>query len=288
MFVIAAVGLFLLGVLVQGLTLNQQVFLTVLSVLVLGMPHGALDVLMLKKIVNKLHLSIGFSRLQTTALLYSIYGVISVLAFITWLQWPAWVLLLFLIISSVHFAYDWQEFEHTWLIYALGTIVVTLPTLRYSNDVAAFFELLNLSSEQAYQVVSFMRIALFVSISCALITFLRTEQKKSFFISVLALFIAGLVLPPLMYFIAYFCALHAVMHTLSVKQNCGVGWHALIHALWVPMSGTLLLLALAYFFTPATNDIARWLHVVFIGLFALTVPHMILSFLCERLKASRL
>lgn len=284
LFITAVLSLWLLQIFLQGIGLQQQVLLTVLAVLVLGMPHGALDVLMINKFAVNMQVSRNLPAIVVTVLIWLVYTALTGLAFLAWLKWPMFCLSLFLIISAIHFAPDWEGFDNKLMTYAFGVAVVTLPTLRYAQEVSFFFSELNLNVDNADTVVIAMKGALLLASICIIAILFRTLHKKMLIFTVAVLFIAGLALPPLLYFIAYFCALHSVMHTLSVKYECQVAWGDLMRALVLPMGGTLLLLFAAYMFTPAQTDMARWLHLVFIGLFALTVPHMILTLMHKRFQ----
>jgi Brp/Blh family beta-carotene 15,15'-monooxygenase len=281
-FVITTMLLLLLIFVGQGISLQQQVLLTVLAVLILGMPHGALDVLMISKVVNRTQSSLGLSPLITAAVLYLAYAGVTCLAFWSWLQWPMLCLSIFLIISAIHFGNDWRGFASKSYAIAFGVMVVTLPALRFADDISLFFSQLNLSQTQSNAVVQAMQIALVLCSVGIIIAWARTPAKKPLTISLCAIIVTGLILPPLTYFVAYFCGLHSILHTLSVKHDCQVSWGTMVRSLLLPMVGTLVLLSIAYLVTPAQSEMARWLHVVFIGLFALTVPHMLLTYAHDR------
>ena len=86
------------------------------------------------------------------------------------------------------------------------------------------------------------------------------------------------VLPPLMYFAVYFCALHSIRHFTATMRVVPNGRRALSVA--VVLSVIVTLAALLATFqgmtgtSVATTD--QGIRVIFIGLAALTVPHMIL------------
>jgi hypothetical protein len=82
-----------------------------------------------------------------------------------------------------------------------------------------------------------------------------------------------------MYFAVYFCALHSIRHFTSTMRAVPNGQRALGVA--VVLSGIVTLAAVAAtLFGPAgpvADPTEQGIRVIFIGLAALTVPHMILA-----------
>ena len=88
-----------------------------------------------------------------------------------------------------------------------------------------------------------------------------------------------MITPPLIYFVVYFCLLHSPRHflltadhlKLTPLQALRATWPILMSTLAMAALGALVLAVLTPAFEPAT------LQIVFIGLAALTVPHMLLT-----------
>jgi Brp/Blh family beta-carotene 15,15'-monooxygenase len=86
----------------------------------------------------------------------------------------------------------------------------------------------------------------------------------------------GLVTPPLIYFVIYFCALPSPRHFLLTADQLDLTLLQGLSAAWPILVATLAITApLLAVFTPAFEPAT--LQIVFIGLAALTVSHMILS-----------
>ena len=85
-------------------------------------------------------------------------------------------------------------------------------------------------------------------------------------------------LPPLIYFAVYFCALHSIRHFTATMSAVPNGRRALGVAVMLSVITTLAaLLALHLGITgTAAETTEQGIRVIFIGLAALTVPHMIL------------
>jgi len=85
---------------------------------------------------------------------------------------------------------------------------------------------------------------------------------------------AAVVLPPLVFFILYFCGLHSPRHLLHAAQNLNRK-SAIITAAGVTLL-TVVLGGLVVMQAPVGRLDERLLQLTFIGLAVLTVPHMIL------------
>ena len=115
-----------------------------------------------------------------------------------------------------------------------------------------------------------------IGFSVATSTGQRFIQAKRW--DLLILILAGVVLPPLVYFIVYFCALHSPMHVGHSLGEIGDADRrpAVVWAIGLTIV-TLMLAAVGYaVLMPFVSADAGLLQVVFVGLAALTVPHLAL------------
>lgn len=89
-----------------------------------------------------------------------------------------------------------------------------------------------------------------------------------------ALLFAAIALPPIAYFTVYFCFLHSPLHLKNSLEKLGV-FEILLYA--IPFT-ILSMGGGAYLFMslPRIEISYQLMQVVFVGLFALTVPHMLL------------
>lgn len=286
-FLITCLLLGTLSLLDIGLALYQQIFFTGAAVLLLGMPHGALDVLMLNDTSQKLRQATRLPKLALQIACYGVYLVMVVCAFSVWLVLPAISLSLFLIIAAWHFQQDWSGFEHYSTRMAISSLVVTLPSVGHSAQLIHLFHELGLSIAQAQTVTVIMQGVAFLCIAALIHSVMIKRLAIKEVPSLLAVVIAGLALPPLLFFVAYFCGLHSILHTLLIKQRCQLHWKRLIKLLLMPMAATLGLLVLAYVNLAHHNtDWGAVLNVIFIGLFAVTVPHVTLTWLYQHVIVS--
>ena len=98
--------------------------------------------------------------------------------------------------------------------------------------------------------------------------------------------VSGLALltPPLVAFTVFFCGMHSARHILRTADYSGRSEVRLLAvAALLPMLGVLAASAGAWYFLQDTALDARVIQIVFVGLAALTVPHMALV---ERVRFS--
>jgi hypothetical protein len=89
---------------------------------------------------------------------------------------------------------------------------------------------------------------------------------------------------PLVSFTLFFCGMHSARHILRTIDYSGrASKRVLLMAGLLPMIGVLIVSAAAWYFLKGVPLEARIIEIVFVGLAALTVPHMILV---ERVRIS--
>jgi Brp/Blh family beta-carotene 15,15'-monooxygenase len=91
-----------------------------------------------------------------------------------------------------------------------------------------------------------------------------------------ALLLSSLFLSPLLHFVLYFCVLHSPKHMRDVGNKLNVRFARLVVLSLPFVVVTMLLAATLYVWLGSANlgtDLLRW---VFIGLFGLTMSHMLL------------
>lgn len=258
---------------VAGNSLPSWVQLLMLGVLVafLGIPHGAFDPFIAK--------SRGLWRTGVgLAGFIAVYIALAAIVIALWVLFPVASLFLFLIISAWHFGADWSR--HIVIRCAVGLIILGLPAVAYGPDVASIFQML--SGESAATIQRYLAVlgvgAFLVLVVISVLTASGRQFLRSRFLDLFVLALAGTCLPPLVYFVVYFCALHSPMHVghslgeiSVVDRRPSVGW-----AVGLTIA-TLMLGVIGYaVLMPFVSAHAGLLQVVFIGLAALTVPHLAL------------
>jgi len=279
-------GIFLAGLLVLA-ALNMvfapgpltQALLLAPAVALLGLPHGALDLPMARVLWP-------LTGAADHMLFYGAYiGIAGAVAALWWLA-PGLALIAFLAYSALHFSGDW-EMDGLLLRIAGGLSVIGAPALFHVTDVVAILSVLT-DGAFAEPIAYAIAVAGLIGASLGLIALLQmSRQARGALLELAGIWMGAAILPPLLYFIAYFCLLHSLRHMRDTLQALPERAAALRAAAGIMVASVLgASLALGLFLRVDGADLeSSVLRVVFIGLAALTVPHMLLV---ERFRHRRL
>lgn len=273
---LAATALFLAAA-VCGAHIVQDVLIGVLTlgVVLFGLPHGAIDPLVAKKAMG----GHPFYSWQAFSLIYAstalLYGLL-------WWLCPTAILATFLGMSALHFGTDWDRRGNAWTRLAYGAAVVTLPLLFHCREVAAIYGLLGASGTERF--VSVSRVVALIGFPIAMLAALaQWRQRKADLLEFGGILASALVLPPLLFFACYFCLLHSPRHLLATARRMDLrSGGELVRTVAPAVAASVAAGAALWGWLPAGPGEERILRVVFIGLAALTLPHMALAALVRR------
>jgi len=261
---------------------NDGLGLTALLVIfIMGMPHGALDIIMLKAL-SKLDIqTCNASYVTKLSVLVSMYTALVVVAFFAWMLIPTICLIVFLIIGIAHFRHDWQQTLSipSW---CLSGVVVTAPSLVYSQRLEDVFEWLFVPSYHASIIALVMQVIAMLCMATVLVYWLKNSIDTPVVKKMIIVVMCASVLPPLVFFTLYFCIVHSVYHTMLVQKTMQMNFRSLAVATLIPMLGTVALFSAAYWYFVETKALSVYFPLVFIGLFAVTCPHVLLTHLCSK------
>jgi len=259
--------------------LGSQIELIVIAslILILGVPHGALDTIFARQIY-------GIQNLRGWILFSAIYLFLSAFVVGIWLLQPAIFLLAFLFISAFHFSGD-PAAGTPWPARALyGGAVVILPAALHAVETTRLFSLL--AGESATDLAMPWLVLLSWPWLAGLIL-AAIQRMRTDWLTALELFSVGIlsvVTPPLLSFTLFFCAMHSARHILrTIDYSEKSSRVFILGAALLPMFGVLAVSFVAWYFLRTTPIDARIIQIVFVGLAALTVPHMALV---ERVRLS--
>ncbi|MEL7384914.1 MAG: hypothetical protein AAGJ88_15115, partial [Pseudomonadota bacterium] len=74
--------------------------------------------------------------------------------------------------------------------------------------------------------------------------------------------------------------------TLDIKRRYRLSWYFLVKVSAIPMVSAAIIAVCFFFFLPNDFDGNKWLPTVFVVLFALTVPHLILTIVHDHREKS--
>lgn len=245
-------------------------------VAVMGLPHGALDPV----IARRLGLWRGAGSLM---LFLFAYAALSVLVVGAWRLAPVAALSGFLAMSAMHFSGDWEFGRHVVLRLVSGAALLSAPSVRDVEEVATLYSVLagptaaNIATVQA-AAGPYLLVGLLVAAAVV------ARRRLCDGIELLLATALALIAPPLVFFTVYFCCLHSARH---LRESLVSNRHTLSSKATITIAGGAIVLPIGVAIMHLTNversslD-AGVLQVVFIGLAALTVPHMILVHLDQR------
>lgn len=252
-----------------------QVALLALGVVILGLPHGALD----PDIAGRAGLVKSTAGLWAFNAAYTgvVLGVIAV-----WWFAPVFSLLLFLAVSAWHFAGDWRETLPVWAQLVGSAGLLLLPIIFHTQEVASIFVMLSgpggaVVAESLSQLGWLVPLAMVCAASFALI-----KQQWASAAELLALVLIGIFAPPLVFFIIYFCSLHSPRHLREHFQRADTSEHPRLWRMLIFYTLATLLLILPMLWLWSSLSVSESIvRMVFIGLAAVTVPHMMLMVYAE-------
>ena len=251
------------------LGIEAQLLLLAPLVAILGLPHGALDLPMAEMLWP---LDGWRGKLRFMAIyLCLVAGIVGL-----WTLAPAVALIAFLTYSALHFSDDWSRAAAP-LRWTGGVASIGAPALLHRAEVTTLFGYL--VPEQGAVIAAN---AAAVAGTLALVVFIasmlfRPEARDRAALEQAILWGIAALLPPLVYFAVYFCGLHSIRHFDATVRSVPRARRALVTA--AVLSGATTLTAATVFYARA--DVALpfesgSMQVIFIGLAALTVPHMLL------------
>jgi Brp/Blh family beta-carotene 15,15'-monooxygenase len=253
---------------------DNLIIMLALAVIFLGLPHGALDFAVAKSMnfVPSISLAIRF---------IAVYMGIAALSIIFWVYMPEAALVIFLSISVFHFSADWRLSLPFLSRLGLASSLICGPSVFHSSTVTDLFTALLVTAEAANWIVQGMRLTFYIGTLFFLYYVIRSLFRKKSqdvwqYIEWLTIIFSSLILSPLVHFGLYFCLLHSPKHLQDVGVELGVSIKRAVIISLPFVILTIILGAVMYEFfgnDKLSNDLLRW---IFIGLFGLTVSHMVL------------
>jgi Brp/Blh family beta-carotene 15,15'-monooxygenase len=251
-----------------------------IAVTLLGLPHGALDFAVAKslKLISSFNSALYFIL---------VYTAISAFSIALWVGFPATSLGLFFCVSIYHFSTDWRNTMPRYARLGMASIIICGSSIMYSSTLLTLFTLLFLTAETANLIIQGMQIMFWIGIT-AFAYFIMQLLKanltldKFTLVECVALIVSSLTLTPLLHFALYFCLLHSPKHLNDVGEELQLSVSKAI-ILSLPFVALTIVLAAILFEFFGVNDVnvdlLRW---IFIGLFGLTMSHMLLINLWHR------
>ena len=244
------------------------------AIFLFGVPHGGFDAAIARRSGWLMNGSLSWVAFHLA------YVAIAAAVAVIWWYFPVISLSLFLLISGYHFgASDIADTGSHWLPWVAhgGLVPIVIPSLN-PEAVKPIFSILIGTSEadlllSMIQIIFILWLLIFMSY-CVFIYYKKQYSRP--LIALLAMVAIALILPPLMCFSVYFCLWHSrghiarLWHSLQQNQRLATVKEAIVYTLLSWISAVLFF----FYLSGPISDII--LQITFIGLAALTWPHMIL------------
>ena len=247
------------------------------GIVLIGLPHGALDGAV------AMHLGI-VQRFSDLARFMLVYIALAALVVVTWTVAPSISLILFLTISMLHFgAGDVKNGKgslgFTEALAHGGLAIVGISQFHRSEVNEIFAYLTNQDTAAVWLAVDILTVGvIFAIITCVF----QASKNPKWAATILELLLLGIVYalaPPLLGFAIYFCCVHSARHFrkiyATIKEtvaNGNIKNQAILFTVISWIAAGIAFWMFADFADPGPTI----LRITFIGLAALTVPHMIL------------
>lgn len=249
------------------------------AILLFGLPHGALDLEIIKR-------ERGTRLLGMGALLLLYLGLAAAMA-VVWHFEPVAALGIFIVVAVVHFAEDWPELHSGFLAQGMAIALLAAPALFHVTELEQLFVAVSGRSDASLVAnVLLMLAPTSVAVaSVAVWTLWRTRFQEQAVAG--ALMLAGMVvLPPVVGFALFFCLYHSPRHLGTALSR--VKWAPSVPRVIVLLTLAALGIAAALFAGEARADLpARVVAASFMTLSLLTVPHMIVPAVVDTLASRR-
>ncbi len=252
---------------------SARIAIALSAIAVVGLPHGAADAWLAAR--RGL-----LSRPAPAVVFFGGYVLLAALVILIWVMAPIISLAIFLLISAWHFGGDFSRNEKPVRRFSAGLVLLGAPALFWPESVGNIY--VALSGEDAEALVGWQR-HVFVPSGLIFVTAgLLPRVGEVNWRPVLelgALCLLAATLTPLLWFTVYFAGLHSPRHFKGLFMEAGPGERArlailsALATLAALIAGILSVVTLV-FAGLETND--ALLNVIFVGLAALTVPHMAL------------
>jgi len=293
LFSILIIFLFIFQNLINLPFLNKSIICFFL-IATIGISHGAYD-------SYKAQIFFYKNTKYTKLLFYLSYISLVLFVFYTWYLNPKLSLIIFLIISSLHFGkedleiYITRIFKFRSIIFFLkGSLIILLPLYFSFNETNEIFSKLLFSKQSSLIANNLVNILLPINLLFQFLFYLYFFLKKKIsfkdlFVIIFEIFLTIIIFKffsTIVAFTLYFCFIHSMKNILIIASELnsniytGIKTFAL-RALPITIVTFLILFVSLYFFSNIyiLEDVLQ--KIIFIGLASLTLPHIILHYFLE-------
>lgn len=264
--------------------MNVWDVVAIVAVLLIGVPHGGLDGAVARRV--------GWPPGLISWLAFHLaYVALAIVVVVLWSWFPLHSLSAFLIISALHFgASDITDTGFQWLpLLAHGGFVsIAIPSLQAAAVEPVFAILVGESNASIIMSgITYLLIPWILSVTGYVVyAFFNIQYRKSL-LSLMVLIGLASVLPPLISFAFYFCLWHSRGHLLRLWRSLDESDRSrnLREAATYTVAAWASLAVVFYLLRDTAET--SLVQSTFIGLAALTLPHMLLVDYADRKNQKR-
>jgi beta-carotene 15,15'-dioxygenase len=270
-----------------------------LLIATIGVSHGAYDGKKGEMLFNDKFKNSKF-------IFYFIYTTLVFLVFIFWYLNPLISLIIFLLISSLHFGkedleiYLDKKYKHLPLLFFLkGSLIILLPLFFNFEKTNLIFNTILFSNNFLLLSNNYVKFNLAINLLMQVLFYLYIYFKKKlnrsdFFSIIFEIFLIIIIFylfTPIVAFTLYFCFMHSIKNILLISDelnsNLFRGFKIFVkQSLFLTLITFFILLISLFFlikFDLLENSIEK---IIFIALASLTLPHIILHYIAENIRKS--
>jgi Brp/Blh family beta-carotene 15,15'-monooxygenase len=260
-----------------GLNSLWATMLAAVAIVICGIPHGTLDI------------DIAANRFARTdvrgkAGITAAYLVVAALMVSLWMVQPALALIIFLLVSIIHFAADWQSGDDRFLGAMVGWALIALPAITHDAEVAAIFQMLTSSNSGSTVAALLACSAVPPALGTMVYCYWRwTLGDRINAVDVAACMVAAIMLPSLIAFMLFFCGLHSPRHMADAlrESEMTLSWPAIAKIAAVFALSLGIGAVLFHTMSVGQNE-AGIIRAAFVLISVLTAPHFLLEHAIRR------
>ncbi len=274
-----------------GLALPSSVEVVILAfaVAVIGLPHGALDHAVGRKLLKSLKPASAYG------VFFLSYLIVIAIVILGWFVSPMATVLCFFALSAWHFGLEEDErpklTKLNWLgVVARGGMVIWVPAVFQGEQVASLLGMIipGENSAIANEIVSVVRVCsplLFVLTAIDFVSpdtssravHFSIKPKQADQLRVLGFFVLFSVANPVVSFAIYFCGWHSIRGLLHLKEQTDLPVNRIAGQLLPLSAAAIVLFSIGFLFSLNQNIFSQAvLQTVFVGLSAVAIPHLLL------------
>ncbi|MBC7501498.1 MAG: Brp/Blh family beta-carotene 15,15'-dioxygenase [Herminiimonas sp.] len=240
------------------------------AIFFLGIPHGALDLVFAERLY-RVHTAMHWLMFITA------YLLLAALVVALWYLAPRFFLAAFLLTSAGHFSGDPVIALSAAARALYGSAVIVLPTLLHAAQITVLFGYLIGAGAAADAVALLQALTIPVLIGTLLVIGAAARQDWLAAGEILCVVLLSIFATPLVAFTLFFCGMHSPRHffrTASLAEMTPT--RLLLQVAMLPTLACAIAGGVAIVASAGQPLEARLTQIVFVGLAALTVPHMLL------------